>query len=133
MLQANLCLSSACTFGTKGKGPGQQEERTRLVVGRWALQASKAPWAYLWGYYHFTSPEPVLSVLILALGGGSRHQAGFRWGGAYLVVTAAVARGASWSRWCGLVLGGPRRQNQWRPPREAGFASQDRLTGQPCR
>lgn len=33
-----------CSSGTKGKGPGQQEERTR-AGGHAALQASVVPWA----------------------------------------------------------------------------------------
>ena len=57
LLQANLCLFSACSSGTKGKGPGQQEEGTR-AGGRQAGWHCRPAWlpGLSAGLYHVIPP-----------------------------------------------------------------------------
>lgn len=125
LLQANLCLSSACSSGTKEKEPGQQEARTR--AGSEPLPGLKCR-AVALCFQSRCSGQTQRHSFLLQEGDQGTRMGCFRCRGADLVATASGVWGASWGRGCGFVLEGSRRQNLGTSPREVGFASQDKLS-----
>lgn len=60
LLQTNLCLLSPCSSATKGKEPGQQEERARAIGGRVGAAGQRGSLGLSAGLCHYAFPESVL-------------------------------------------------------------------------